>query len=258
MTSTNLIELEYRDNFAILRFNRPDVHNAINEEMMTQWEAHIDSIEADSKIRAIIITGKGKKSFCAGGDLKYFASLNSKKACIKMSNRMQSLINRISMGKKFVVAAINGQALGGGCEISVACHYRIASSNASFAFRQAPNGIITGWGGGKRILNLVGKSSALRFLLTGERIDAKEALRTGLVNQVVESDALLPAAENLVRKINQNPQESIEAFLKMANIIETGNASDLIKFETKTFPDLFLGEYFQNILKNYITPATSQ
>ncbi len=257
MTSTNIIELEYHGNFAIFRFNRPDVHNAINEEMMTQWEAHLDSIEADSQIRAIIITGKGKDSFCAGGDLKYFATLNNKKTCMEMSNRMQALINRLAMMGKFVVAAINGQALGGGCEISVACHYRIAASNATFAFRQAPNGIITGWGGGKRILNLVGKSSALRFLLTGERIDAQEALRTGLVNQVVEPDALLPAAEDLVRKINRNPQESIEAFLKMVNIIENGNASDLIKFETETFPELFLGEYFQNILKNYITTTTS-
>ena len=114
MTSTNVIELECRDNFVILRFNRPHVHNAINEEVMTQWEAHMDKIEADSKIRAIIVTGKGEKSFCAGGDLKYFASLKNKKTCMEMLNRMQALINRLNMMGKFVVAAINGQALGGG------------------------------------------------------------------------------------------------------------------------------------------------
>lgn len=251
MKNINLIELECRDNIAILRFNRPEVHNAVNGDMMTQWEACLDKIEADTLIRSIIITGTGGRTFCAGGDLGYFSTLNTQKACVKMSNRMQEIINRMCGGSRVVVAAINGQALGGGCEISIACHYRIAASHATFAFRQASNGIITGWGGGKRLFKLVGKSSALRLLLTGERVDAKEALSMGLVDQIVAPEDLLSSVEKFVRKINNNSPESVEAFLMMGNMLDNSNDQHCAEFEADVFPDLFLGEVFQKVLKKY-------
>jgi enoyl-CoA hydratase/carnithine racemase len=250
--STNLIELECCKEIAVLRLNRPEVHNAVNADMMTQWETHLDTIETDSQIRAIIITGKGSDTFCAGGDLKYFASLDTQSACVDMSHRMQAILNRMSCGKKVVVGAINGQALGGGCEICLACHYTIAADHATFAFRQAANGIITGWGGGRRFFKRVGKSSALRLLLTGERINAKDALNIRLIDQVVASEDLLPTAKNLVGKINANSQQSVEAFLKMADIFDNANDQNFIQFEADAFPGLFLGKNFRKILKNYI------
>lgn len=251
MKSVDLIELKCRNNIAVLRFNRPEVHNSVNEEVMAQWEACLDRIDADNTIRSIIITGAGSSTFCAGGDLRYFSSLDTKKACVGMSNRMKNILKRMCGGNKVVVAAINGQALGGGCEIAVACHYRIAASHATFAFRQASNGIVTGWGGGKRLFRLVGKSSALRLLLTGERISAEEALSIGLIDKVVPSDDLFESTENFVRKINDNSDGSVTAFLKMGEMFDKNNDHDFTQFEANVFPDLFLGEVFQKVLKKY-------
>lgn len=251
MTDTNLIEFKKHDDIAIICFNRPEVHNSINEEVMKHWESYLDKIESDQKLRCIILTGAGSQTFSAGGDLRYFSSLKTTKASLEMSYRMQAINNRLANGKKVVIAAINGQVLGGGCEILTACHYRIAASHATFAFRQAPNGIITGWGGGKRLLKQVGKSAALRLLLTGERIDVLEAKRIGLIDEIVEPDSLLSVAINMAGKINKNYQGSIEAFLKLAEMSDYCGLDEIVGYETQSFADLFLGDYFRNILKKY-------
>ena len=144
MADNKLIELEDRGNIAILRFNRPSVHNSLNGKLMEKWKVHLDEIETLPNIRSIIITGAGSKTFCSGGDLNYFASLKTEKACLEMLHRMQSITNRLFCGKWVVIAAVNGKTFGGGCEILTACHFRIAVPHASFVFKQAPNGIITG------------------------------------------------------------------------------------------------------------------
>jgi len=248
----SLIELEFKNRIATLNFNRPEVHNSINKQLMDQWEVHLNKIERDPQIRSIIITGAGSKTFCSGGDLVYFASLDTRRACLEMSYRMQAINDRLAGSKKVVIAAINGQTLGGGCEIMTACHFRIAASHATFSFRQAPNGIITGWGGGKRLFKLIGKSHALRLVLTGDRIDVKQALHIGLIDQHVEPDALLSEAENLAHRIDKNCQGSIEAFLELSQISDYGDRKSVVKFETETFADLFLEDYFRNIVKKYL------
>ena len=251
MTDNTLIELEYRDSIAIFRFNRPLVHNSLNEELMKKWDTYLEEIENTSHIRSIIITGAGSKTFCAGGDLKYFASLKTEKACLEMLQRMRSITNRLFYGKRVVIAAVNGQTFGGGCEILTACHFRIAVPHAAFAFRQATNGILTGWGGGKRLIKLIGKSAALRLLLTGDKFDATEAKDIGFIDKIVEPDALMPEAENLANKINKNYRGSTEAFLKMAELCDYADHEVIDKFESKTLIRLFLGDYFQKILQNY-------
>jgi len=246
------IELECHDNIAVLRINRPFVHNAVNDKLMDLWKIHLDEIENDPCIRSIIITGTGPKTFCAGGDLKYFASLKTEKACIDMSKKMQSINNRLYTGKRVVIAAINGQTFGGGCEILTACHFRLGVPHATFAFKQAPNGLITGWGGCNRLIKLIGKSSALRLLLTGKQINAEEAMDMGLIDQIVEHEDLMPEAETLAKKINENYKGSIEAFLKMAEMSDSARDDDIEKYESETLVRLFLGEYFQKIAQTYL------
>ena len=251
MTDKKLIELEYKENIAILRFNRPEVHNSINDQAMKQLEDHLDEIEANHKIRAIIITGSGPKTFCAGGDLRYFASLKTYDACLAMSKRMQAILERLIYGTRVVIAAINGQALGGGCEIITACHFRIAASHATFGLRQAPNGLITGWGGGKRLFKLIGKSSSLKLLLTGETIDVSEAIRIGLIDKSVEPDALMRSAIDMADRINKNAQVSVEVFLKLAEKLEFDDRKTVVKYETESFAELLMGNYFRDIVKKY-------
>ena len=252
MTDKKLIELEYKEKIAVLRFNRPEVHNSVNEQVMEEWENHLDVIEADHKIRAIIITGAGSRTFSAGGDLRYFESLKTYDACFAMSKRMQAILERLLYGKKVVIGAVNGQALGGGCEILTACHFRIAASHATFGLRQAPNGLITGWGGGKRLFKLIGKYSSLKLLLTGETIDVSEAMRIGLIDKSVEPDALMRSAIDMANRINKNAQVSVEVFLKLAEKLEFDDRKTVVKYETESFAELLMGDYFRDAVKKFI------
>ncbi|MCD6184286.1 MAG: enoyl-CoA hydratase/isomerase family protein [Deltaproteobacteria bacterium] len=251
MINNELIKLECKSNIAILRLNRPEVHNCINDKAMEQFENHLDKIEADHKIRTIIITGTGSKTFCAGGDLHYFASLKTHDAVIAMSKRMQAIMERLMYGKRVVIGAVNGQSLGGGCEILTTCHFRIAASHATFGLRQAPNGLSTGWGGGRHLFKLIGRSAAFQMLLTGETIDVPEALRIGLINKSVEPDDLMRSAIDMADQINKNAQTSIEVFLKLAEKVEFENRKAVFEYETESFAELFMGNYFRNIVKKY-------
>src|SRR5687767_9181629 len=141
--SDDVVAFEATDATGIVRLNRPKAHNAINESVIDVLESVFDRVEADPQLRALIITGTKENSFCAGGDLHYFATLDTREKGIEMSRRMQKLLDRLWSGQKPVIVAINGQALGGGCEIITACHFRIAASTASFSYRQAANGLIT-------------------------------------------------------------------------------------------------------------------
>lgn len=255
MINDQPLEFEVHESTAVLRLNRPGVHNSVNAEMMAALERRLDGIEANPGIRAIILTAAGSETFSSGGDIRYFASLKSREACLEMSNRMQAILQRLKYGKRVVIAAINGQALGGGCEMITACHIRIAASHAEFSFRQAPNGIITGWGGGKRLIRLVGKTRALRLFLAGEKINAEEALRIGLIDQVVAADELLPAALSLAALINRNSRAAIEGFLELAALSETADWETVRNFETEKFADLWVGDDFQEFVERYLNSS---
>ncbi len=245
------IEIHQEKNTLILRLNRPEVHNAVNEQMMAELAHCLDSIETDATLRAIILTGAGQQTFCAGGDLKYFSTLQTRRSCLAMSRRMQRILTRFSSLRVPVIAAINGQALGGGCEILTACHFRIAASHAQFSFRQAPNGIITGWGGGRRLFEILGKSKALQLFLTGEQIDARTALQFGLIDRIVDSEHLLEDAIALAKKIQQNSADAVAAFLELSECRGRMSPSQFIAFETEKFAELWTQEAFQTFLKRY-------
>ncbi len=252
------IKLEREKNTLVLQLNRPEVHNAVNEQMMAELEQCLNLIDTDPSLRTVILTGSGQQTFCAGGDLKYFSTLRTRKACLAMSQRMQRILTRFNTLGMPVIAAINGQALGGGCEMLTACHFRFAATHAQFAFRQAPNGIITGWGGGQRLLEILGKSKALSLLLTGEQINAKSALQLGLIDRVVDAGELIEESMHFAEKIQQNSAEVVTAFLELGELFGRISPAQLNAFETEKFANLWTQETFQIFLKRFLPELASK
>ena len=250
--TTETVKFHIENHTAFIILNRPEVHNAVNAEMMHELETVLDVIEANKELFCIILTGAGSESFCAGGDLKYFATLKTGVAGKEMSLRMQNILKRLWNGKIPVIAAVNGQVLGGGCEILTACHLRIATSTATFAFRQAANGIVTGWGGGVRLFQQISKSQAMRLLLMAEKIDAKEALKIGFIDKIIESPQLMNEAKRAANKICQNSENAIQKILELKRIIDQGDINRAIEFETNAFADLWDGNHFRNFIRGYI------
>lgn len=245
MTQTVTFALD-DEGVGVIRLDRPRVHNAVDDAMMTDLEAILDRVEAAPDLRVLILTGAGERSFCAGGDLDYFATLESAEAGRKMSRRMSSLLRRLAGGPRPVIAAVNGNVLGGGCEVLVACHLRIAVTGARFSFRQAAMGVVTGWGGGVRVLRLLGRARALRLLLTADTIDAPEAKRLGLVDFLVdEPGRLMDEARALARRIARNAPESVAAFLDLARTYEARGSEAAERLEAELFGERWVGEHFR-------------
>jgi 3-hydroxypropionyl-coenzyme A dehydratase len=189
-----LFDLQAKDEgIAIIKINRPEVLNALNREAMFELSTAIDIVGADDKIKVIIITGAGEKSFCAGADIRYVVNIDPIEA-EKYATFIHGLLNKIENLEKPVIAAINGYALGGGCELALACDIRIASSNAKIGQTEVTVGIPPGWGGTQRLLRIVGPSKTKELIYTGKMITAEEAEGVGLVNRVIS----LSAEENVI------------------------------------------------------------
>lgn len=248
--SNNVVKFSKAGKTAIIRLNRPEVHNSINDAVMRRLETILNILEGDDNIGSVIITGAGEESFCSGGDLRYFAALKTTNEVRKMSIRMQNILTRFWEGDKPVIAAVNGQAFGGGCEILSYCHIRIAASHAQFGFRHAANGVITGWGGGKRILKQLGRA-AVPLLLTAKKISATDALRINFIDIVVEAGKLLDEALDWAGKINNNPAAAVQKFLQLSRLVLSGIDEQISRFEAESFVELWKKEAFQNILKKY-------
>jgi enoyl-CoA hydratase len=191
---------DVRDGVAFVTINRPDKLNALNDQVMAELGQAADRITADDAIRGVILTGAGPKAFVAGADIADLAKqgpFDGKARAL----RGQGVLRRLETCGKPVVAAVNGFALGGGCELAMACHIRIASDSAKFGQPEVKLGIAPGYGGTQRLPRLVGKGRALQLILTGEMIDAAEAYRIGLVNKVVPAAELAAESEKLLRGI---------------------------------------------------------
>jgi len=198
--SYQTILFDVRDGIAFVTINRPDKLNALNDQVVEDLRDAAERIATEAAIRGVLITGAGPKAFIAGadiGDLAKQGSFDGKARAL----RGQAVLRRLETCGKPVVAAVNGFALGGGCELAMACHMRTASENAKFGQPEVKLGIIPGYAGSQRLPRLVGKGRALQILLSGEMIDAQEAYRIGLVNKVFPQDQLLPETEKLLRGI---------------------------------------------------------
>jgi 3-hydroxypropionyl-coenzyme A dehydratase len=193
MSTMKYIQLEPQGDIAILRINRPEALNAMNLDVISELSKMIDIVAADESIKALVITGAGERSFCAGADISYMVNIDPMQA-EKYATSAQDVINKIDRLEKPVIAAVNGFALGGGCELAMACDIRIASSNAKIGQPEVTIGIPPGWGGTQRLMRLVGPAKAKELIFTGKMITAEEAYPIGLVNKVINlgSDDKIP------------------------------------------------------------------
>ncbi|MFZ0555031.1 MAG: enoyl-CoA hydratase-related protein [Nitrososphaeraceae archaeon] len=178
------IQIEPLGDVCLLRINRPEALNAMNTDVIAELSRSIDIVGFDDSIKVVIITGSGEKSFCAGADIAYMVNIDPMSA-EKYATSAQSVLNKIERLDKPVIAAVNGFALGGGCELSMVCDMRIASSNAKMGQPEVTIGIPPGWGGTQRLVKLVGPAKAKELIFTGKMISAQEAYEIGLVNKVV-------------------------------------------------------------------------
>ena len=196
MSSMKFIQLEPQGDVALVKINRPEALNAMNTDVISELSRTMDIITADDSIRVVVITGAGERSFCAGADISYMVNIEPMQA-ERYASSAQAVINKIERLEKPVIAAVNGFALGGGCELAMACDIRIASSNAKIGQPEVTIGIPPGWGGTQRLMRLVGPAKAKEMIFTGKMIAADEALQIGLVNRVVSlgtDDAVPPEA----------------------------------------------------------------
>jgi enoyl-CoA hydratase len=229
--------LENRDGIALVTVNRPDKLNALNDTVITELGDVADRIAGDAAIRAVILTGSGSKAFVAGADISELATCDGVTAQA-LSQKGSQIFRQIERCPKPVLAAVNGFALGGGCELAMACHMRLASENARFGQPEVKLGITPGYGGTVRFPRLVGRGRALELLLSGAMIDAQEAWRIGLVNRVVSADQLLPECEKLLRGILENGPLAVAGCIRMVDEQEHLSLDDALALESRRFGEL--------------------
>ena len=196
MPTMKYVQLEPIADIAVIKINRPEALNALNTDVILELSRTLDIIGVDDGIKAVIITGVGERSFCAGADISYMVNITPIMA-EKYASAAQDVLNKIEKLEKPVIAAINGFALGGGCELAMVCDIRIASSNAKLGQPEVTIGIPPGWGGTQRLLRIIGPSKAKELIFTGRTISAEEAEKIGLVNKVIAlgpNDVLPPDA----------------------------------------------------------------
>ena len=215
MTFENLL-FEQKDSIAYVAVNRPKVLNALNSATIGELRTIFTQLKDDREVRVVILTGAGEKSFVAGADIGELQKNNPVEAK-EYTHRGQAVLDLIEDLGKPVMACINGFALGGGCEIAMACTMRLASENAKLGQPEVKLGIIPGYGGSQRLPRLVGKGIAMQLLLTGEMITAQEAHRIGLVNEVVAAAELIPRAEAIAAKIIANAPLAVQYAMEAVN-----------------------------------------
>ena len=222
----------------IITINRPDKLNALNKTVIEELSSAIDEVINHTDIRSAIITGSGAKAFVAGADISEFASLNASGGKALAQKGQDLVFTKIENSPKPIIAAVNGFALGGGCELAMSCHFRIAADNAKFGQPEVNLGLIPGYGGTQRLVQLIGKGRAMELLMTGNMIDANTALQYGLVNHIVAQGELLTKAKSILDIINSKAPLAIACCIKAANAVfdETKNGYDV---EINSFGELF-------------------
>ena len=227
MYQTLLTSLE--NGIFVITINRPDKLNALNKTVIEELSSAIDEAISNKDTRSVILTGAGPKAFVAGADISEFLSLdaNGGKALAQRGSDM--VFNKIENSPKPIVAAVNGFALGGGCELAMACHFRVASENAKFSQPEVNLGLIPGYGGTQRLVQLIGKGKALELLMSASMIDANEAKQLGLVNHVTTPENLLEQTKQILTVINSKAPLAVAACIKTANAVfdETQNGFEV-------------------------------
>jgi enoyl-CoA hydratase len=227
-----------RESFTIIRLNRPEKLNSLSSEMILALGDLFKTVESDADLRAIILTGAGDRAFCAGTDISELTDLDADHAR-EVSERGHALCNQIENCRIPVVAAINGIAAGGGCELALACHIRIASTGAQFSLPETKLGIIPAYGGTQRLAREIGNGRALEMMLTGKTIGADEALQFGLINHIAPAGELLAQAEALALEIARLAPLAIRACLEAVIRGSELPLDEGLALEAKLFASLF-------------------
>ncbi len=217
-----------------LTINRPEKLNALNQQTLREVEQAILDSQDNNEVAAIIITGNGQKSFIAGADISELAQSNSITG-MKFATYGQKVMTTIEQSSKPVIAAINGFALGGGCELAMSCHMRIASDNAIFGQPEIKLGVIPGFGGTQRLVRLIGKGRAMEMNLMGNMIDANRAYEMGLVNQVVSQEDLMPTVEKMAKQLTFSAPVALQCIIDSINHGAECSLLDGLDYEAKAF-----------------------
>src|SRR5687768_8916956 len=202
----------------LITINRPDKLNALNKTVFEELNTAIDEVYNNHEIKSAIITGAGEKAFVAGADISEFQGLKHEEG-MDLARKGQYIFRKIEESHKPVIAAVNGFALGGGCELAMACHFRIASENARFGQPEVNLGLIPGYGGTQRLTQLIGKGRAIELLITGNMLDAATALQYGLVNHVVPQAELLTKARSILDLVNSKAPLAVGRCIQAANAV---------------------------------------
>ena len=235
MYSTLLTEIS--NGVFIVTINRPDKMNALNQLVLQELGKAVEQISATSEIRSAIITGSGTKAFVAGADISEFLGLTHEQG-LAMAKTGQDLFAKIENSSKPIIAAVNGFALGGGCELAMSCHFRIASENAKFGQPEVNLGLVPGYGGTQRLTQLIGRGRSLELLMSGNLIDATTAFQYGLVNHVSPAGELLAAAKSILETINSKAPLAISKCIQAVNAVYDRGV-DGYEIEMSAFAECF-------------------
>ncbi len=233
MDYQNLL-LEIKDLIAVVTINRPDKLNALNKQTLTELQNVFEELKTNDEVRVIIVTGGGEKAFVAGADISELNKLDMISGK-EFAEHGQEIFNLIEEMNKPVIAAVNGFALGGGSELALACHFRVASENAKFGQPEVNLGIIPGYGGTQRLTRLINSGRAMEYILTGDMIDSAEALRIGLVNHVYPQKDLFDKTFEIAKKIISKSEHAIKMAVKAVNAVDEMPAKTGQSYEANLF-----------------------
>jgi enoyl-CoA hydratase len=236
MYQTLLTELQ--EGTLVITINRPDKLNALNKDVIEELGKAMDEVYNNAEIKTAILTGAGEKAFVAGADISEFTSLDEDGGAELARRGQQGVFDKIENCPKPVIAAVNGFSLGGGCELAMSCHFRIASENAKFGQPEVNLGLIPGYGGTQRLTQLIGKGKAMELMMTGDMIGADEAKAFGLVNHVVPQPELLAKAKEITQKIHSKAPVAVAKVIACVNEAAKGDANGFAN-EIKRFGECF-------------------
>lgn len=216
MNYQNIVTVNENGVFTIT-INRPEKLNALNAQTISELGHAIEHAQVEATVRVVILTGAGEKAFVAGADIAEFGGLSAQQGA-QLAREGQQVFNKFENSSKPVIAAVNGFALGGGCELAMACHLRVASENAKFGQPEVKLGLIPGYGGTQRLVRYIGKAKAIELLITADMFGAADALKYGLVNYVVPADALLAKCNEIAAKVIMQAPLAVAACIVCANV----------------------------------------
>ncbi|MEP6583173.1 MAG: enoyl-CoA hydratase-related protein [Ginsengibacter sp.] len=238
MFTTLLTDLE--NGIFTITINRPDKLNALNKIVLEELDAAVQEVYGDTAIKAAIITGQGAKAFVAGADISEFLEVKDEEGSV-LALKGQNVFSKIENCPKPIIAAVNGFALGGGCELAMACHFRLASENAKFGQPEVNLGLIPGYGGTQRLTLLVGKGKAMELMMTGNMVDANEAKELGLINHVTSPELLLEKTKEILKTIMAKSPVAISKVIAAVNACSRFDVNGYEE-EIKLFGEVFQSE----------------